>query len=211
MGSFLVIAFLMYSNTFVYADTLNVTAEVDSTGGATGTTGGTTGSGSSGGGGGTGYYPIPNTETHVIFSGHTNPFSIVTILQDGQQVLSTTASADGSFQITLPGLTTGNYIFSIRATSPNGTTSTLQTIPVYITSGATTTVSGISLDVTTDITDESTCRTADANCDDVVDLIDFSILAFWYKKVGAPDKIDLNHDGKINLIDFSIMAYYWTG
>ncbi len=57
---------------------------------------------------------------------------------------------------------------------------------------------------------------ADLNNDCRVNLIDFSIVAYWYrrplslqfKKIEAED---LNGDGKVDLIDFSIMAYYWTG
>lgn len=51
---------------------------------------------------------------------------------------------------------------------------------------------------------------ADLNKDCRVNLVDYSILAFWYKKPSVPANVDLNHDGKVNLIDFSIMAYYWT-
>ncbi len=54
----------------------------------------------------------------------------------------------------------------------------------------------------------------DLNNDKRVSLIDFSILAYWYKRpltTEAKTNIDLNNDGKINLVDFSIMAYYWTG
>ena len=52
----------------------------------------------------------------------------------------------------------------------------------------------------------------DLNCDGRVNIIDFSIMAYWYnKKTTPPTKIDLNGDGKITLIDFSIMAFYWTG
>lgn len=56
----------------------------------------------------------------------------------------------------------------------------------------------------------------DLNGDCRVNLIDFSIAAYWYKKKLSPDVLekemkDLNGDGKIDLIDFSIMAYYYTG
>ncbi len=52
----------------------------------------------------------------------------------------------------------------------------------------------------------------DLNCDGKVNLVDFSIMAYWYKKGTTPPVIvDLNHDGKINLVDFSILAYHWTG
>jgi hypothetical protein len=61
---------------------------------------------------------------------------------------------------------------------------------------------------------EKVCKKPDLNCDKKVNLIDFSILAYWYKRPltkEARQKVDLNGDGKVDLIDFSIMAYYWTG
>jgi len=56
----------------------------------------------------------------------------------------------------------------------------------------------------------------DLNGDCRVNLVDFSIAAYWYKKnLSGPiiqiEKAELNGDSKINLVDFSIMAYYWTG
>jgi hypothetical protein len=51
----------------------------------------------------------------------------------------------------------------------------------------------------------------DLNCDSRVNLVDFSIMAFWYRRTGVPVKVDLNSDGTVTLIDFSIMAYHWTG
>jgi hypothetical protein len=54
----------------------------------------------------------------------------------------------------------------------------------------------------------------DLNGDGRVNLIDFSIEAYWYKKVLTAEiakKVDLNHDGRVDLIDFSILAFHWTG
>ena len=51
----------------------------------------------------------------------------------------------------------------------------------------------------------------DLNGDERVNLIDFSIFAYWYKRSSPPASIDLNGDGRVDLIDFSVMAYYWTG
>lgn len=52
----------------------------------------------------------------------------------------------------------------------------------------------------------------DVNCDGKVNLVDFSVLAYWYKKAEVPPaNVDLNGDGRITLVDFSIMAYHWTG
>jgi hypothetical protein len=55
---------------------------------------------------------------------------------------------------------------------------------------------------------------ADFNGDSRVNLVDFSILAYWYKRplaAGVAAKVDLNGDGKIDIKDFSILAYWWTG
>jgi hypothetical protein len=55
------------------------------------------------------------------------------------------------------------------------------------------------------------CLGGDLNCDSRVNLVDFSIIAFWFKKTGPPAHVDLNGDGSVTLVDFSIMAYRWTG
>lgn len=60
------------------------------------------------------------------------------------------------------------------------------------------------------------CRKGDLNGDTRVNLIDFSIAAYWFKQplvgpIVAIEKNCLDGDGKIDLVDFSIMAYYWTG
>ncbi len=51
----------------------------------------------------------------------------------------------------------------------------------------------------------------DCNTDKIINLIDFSVLAFWYGKDNPPVCVDTNSDKKIDLIDFSILAFYWTG
>lgn len=52
----------------------------------------------------------------------------------------------------------------------------------------------------------------DLNGDGRVNLIDFSILAYWYGKPNPPPAYNLKGTGStITLVDFSIMAYYWTG
>ncbi len=57
---------------------------------------------------------------------------------------------------------------------------------------------------------------ADLNNDCKVNLIDFSIAAYWYKRIISAEFVQkeserLNSDGKVDLVDFSIMAFYWTG
>lgn len=51
----------------------------------------------------------------------------------------------------------------------------------------------------------------DLNNDKEVNLVDFSVVAYWYKRPVPPASADLNGDKKVDLVDFSILAYYWTG
>jgi hypothetical protein len=249
-----------------------------------------------GGGGGEGY-TVP---TSVTFSGRAYPSSKVSLLKDGQLVITTIAGPDSKFLITLnSGLGDGNYLFSLYGEDSSGRHSTLFNVTLYITSGTATTVSGIFLAPTIAV-DKSQVKQgdnlaifgqsaptsdiiisvhspieifenthsdqngiylynldtsflnygqhqtkskasianeistfgsivtfnvgsssifkgnecsviADLNNDCKVNLVDFSILAYWYRRANLPAKVDLNKDGKINIVDFSIMAYYWTG
>lgn len=258
----------------------------------------TTGTTSTSGGGGGGGYTSP---TSITFSGRAYPLSKVIVLKDGQDVVETIAGGDAKFTVTLANLSAGTYTFSILSEDSQGRRSTLFTIPILITSGVSTTISGIFLSPTieidkqevkkgetltifgqttpnaevtieihsdepvytvipadsdgvylnyfntaplaygdhdtkskalltasnevtsyskiltfkvgdTTIYNEEGCpQKADLNDDCRVNLIDFSILAYWYKKPNPPQKDDLNSDGKVNIVDFSIMAYYWTG
>jgi hypothetical protein len=255
------------------------------------------------GGGGGGSVPLP--EAQVVFSGRAYPLSRVVILKDGQITVSTIAGPDSNFQVSLSGLSTGDYIFSVYGEDSKGVTSSLFTFLTYITSGASVKISGIFIaptisvdksevkrgdsiaifgqstsgsEVTIAVNSEeeiflkthtdkngvylynfdsamlpmgkhstrskssvegeissfsktveflvgfknvfaepTTCPIkGDLNGDCRVNLIDFSIAAYWYgKSLSSEFKLKeasfLNGDGKIDLVDFSIMAYYWTG
>jgi len=278
----------------VLAQSVSVSAIVES--GSTTTT--TTSAGGGGGGGGGGY--TPPSETKVIFSGRAYPKSTVTLLKDAQIVATTIAGSDANFQISLSGVSAGNYIFSLYSEDNKGNRSSLLTFPLTVTFGVTTNVTNIFIAPTIDIdksevrrgediaifgqsapqadiiilvsSDEEffaktisdkngiylynfdtavldygshytkskasianqiissfsyvinfkvgtktvlktigKCGKADLNCDTKVNLIDFSVAAYWYKRLSPPQNADLNKDGKIDLVDFSIMAYYWTG
>ena len=54
---------------------------------------------------------------------------------------------------------------------------------------------------------------ADLNRDGKVNLIDFSILLFWWNSNGGDSdpSADINSDGNVSLTDFSILLYNWTG
>jgi len=56
------------------------------------------------------------------------------------------------------------------------------------------------------------CKGADLNFDGRVDIVDFSILLyFWNQTKPANRCADINFDGIVNIFDFSIMMYWWTG
>lgn len=50
----------------------------------------------------------------------------------------------------------------------------------------------------------------DYNKDNRVNLIDFSILLFWFNKANPPQSIDCNRDNVIDIKDFSLLMYFWT-
>lgn len=54
---------------------------------------------------------------------------------------------------------------------------------------------------------------ADLNRDKKINLVDFSILLFWWNTNGGDSDppADINKDGKVSLTDFSIMLFNWTG
>lgn len=237
--------------------------------------------------------------TSVTFSGKAYPLNKVTILKDGQKAITTIAGPDANFNVSLTGLSSGNYTFSVYGEDNVLRRSTLFTFSVFITRGATTKISGIFINPTIDVNKSEVKRgdnivilgqsvpnseitivinsnkemfvktntdkngiylynldtsslameqhfaesksiyngkissfgravsfivgtknisktpskflKGDLNNDEKVNLVDFSIIAFWYKKPFPPINVDLNKDGKIDLVDFSIMAFYWTG
>ncbi len=249
------------------------------------------------GGGG---IPVSVPQSVAVLYGLAYPNSTVTLLKDGQVVATTIAGADASFQINVPGLSVGDYIFSLYAQDNKGVQSGLLTFPITISSGATTKVTGILIPPTISV-DKSEVKqgddigiygqsvpgskitivinsqkeffaqtTADKNgnylynftttplslghnsvkskftfnadvspfgrsvdfdvgtenilkkptkCnikvdlnhDCRVDLVDVSILIYWFDKSTIPSKTDFDGDGKVNLTDLSIMAYFWTG
>lgn len=56
------------------------------------------------------------------------------------------------------------------------------------------------------------CKGADLNFDGRVNIVDFSILLyFWGQTKPANRCADINFDGIVNIFDFSIMMYWWTG
>lgn len=257
--------------------------------------------GGGGGGGGGGAQSSPSIpETNVVFSGRAYPLSRVSILKDGQLVVTTIAGLDSNFMVTISNLSTGNYTFAVYGEDKKSIRSSLFTFPIYITSGVTTKIGGIFIaptiavdksevkrgdtiaifgqsapasEITISVNSDeeifvkkisdasgayllnfdtsilemgqhqtkskaalsgeitafgkvigftvgtknvatvfsSSIKKGDLNKDGRVNLVDFSIAAYWYKRASPPASADLNGDSKVDLVDFSIMAFHWTG
>lgn len=264
----------------------------------------TSGSGGGGGGGGGGWGGYIAPATGVTFSGRAYPKSTITVLKDAQIAATTIADANANFSVSVTGISSGNYIFSVYSENSKGIRSSLLTFPVSVTSGATTNIGGVFIaptiavdksevkrgdniaifgqsvpsgEITIAVSSEeeffgktaadpngaylynfdttqldigqhftkskvakegaissfskaisflvgtkniaaelSKVLKGDLNGDGRVNLIDFSIAAYWYKwpisaEFAVKEKEWLSGDGKVDLVDFSIMAFYWTG
>jgi hypothetical protein len=98
------------------------------------------GGGATGGGGG---IYTPPAITQVNLSGRAYPLSKVTVLKDGQIAITTIAGPDAKFNVSLSGLSSGDYTFSVYGEDANQRRSTLFTFPVFITRDASTNIGGI--------------------------------------------------------------------
>lgn len=168
-----------------------------------------------------------NNPATVSFSGTASIPSSVVVLQDGSVILTLSPNDDGNFNGTIRRLIPGLYTFSMYAKNQAGFHSDTTTFTVMAGVGSTVSINNIQLVIKAPtpsfvppatgqniVTPSVSCLSliGDINCDGKVNLIDFSIMAYWYKLRSAPPaNVDLNGDGKIRLVDFSILAYHWTG
>ena len=122
----------------------------------------------------------------------------VVIDGENSQTFTLTSDADGLYKIIIPlgSLSKGDYSIHVNYTDDTRISKLIK----FIIGDA----NILSSDSVTNIP-------GDCNADNVINLVDFSVLAFWYGKDNPPVCVDTNHDGIINLVDFSILAFYWTG
>ena len=185
-------------------------------------------SGGSGGGGLSGSYPIENLHapTAITFLGTAYPYAHLYVLKDGNNFLNTTANNNKTFAMTYSGLEPGVYVFTVFVESFSGESFLIGTFTVDLKKGAVVVISGITipdwvLDKIFDIepkipplipkNGECYSMVADINCDNKVNIVDMSIMLYWYRLKEYIGKVDLNSDKIINIGDFSVLAYYWTG
>ena len=137
---------------------------------------------------------------YLTVNGYALPQKDMTITMRGvsEQSFTLTSSENGSYKIVLP-LTTlprGDYSVFINYKDDTRNSKFIKFII-----GETNIF----------FTDSLSSIPGDCNADKIINLIDFSILAFWYGKNNPPPCVDTNQDKIINLVDFSILAFYWTG
>lgn len=146
-----------------------------------------------------------------VVSGQSLPSREVTITMKGPSGASTTirktTNATGFYTASFDSASfvVGSYTFSVTVNLPGITIPPSKTLTVTI--GKET--------IPTKLPQKKFLK-GDLNSDLRVNLVDFSIGAYWYKKTLTPAfraiEIDrLNGDGSVTLADFSIMAFYWTG
>ncbi len=156
-------------------------------------------------GGGGGGYIYNNRLSEITFQGKTSPNTSVILLKDGQIFSTTIINNDGLFKISAKGLVAGGYIFGIYAIDKQNNRSSFLTFPENLKSGDNLLISNIIL-----LPQPRPLR-GDVNRDGKIDLVDFSIAVYWYKRFNPPVSVDLNSDGKVDLTDFSILVFNWTG
>lgn len=114
------------------------------------------------------------------------------------QTIATQSDSNGrwSVEVSTAGFTTGTYEVRARAQRADGAQTNFSQ-PTFFGVGQT-----AELPIN-----------ADLNRDGRVNLIDFSILLFWWNTDGGTSDppADINRDGRVNLTDFSILLFNWTG
>jgi hypothetical protein len=151
---------------------------------------------------------VKRGENLAIF-GQTTPNSNLTIIVESENkiVVDTNSDATGVYLINFDSsqLAKGDHIAKSRVMLANEVSSFSSSLVFKV--GDINVVRGSQI---------CSFQRADLNCDAKVNLVDFSIAAYWYQKVISAEfaeleRTQLNGDYKIDLTDFSIMAYYWSG
>lgn len=140
----------------------------------------------------------------IIISGYTAPTVNVTLIFNGAQSLALTANSNSnglySYSLSTSGLPIGGY--SVTSLARIDGVDSPSSFALNFTVGAQTVTPP-----------PAGCRRSDFNCDGRVDLVDFSILLYFWESTdfSRNPRVDIDKDGAVGLRDFSIMLYDWTG
>lgn len=138
----------------------------------------------------------------IILSGQSIPSTNIEVYIDkGSPILKTTSDAAGNWTITYSttGLSANTHTAKARFIKGTGALKTESTF-------------GTALSLFVGVAGKPTSN-ADLNRDGSINLIDFSILIFWWGTPGGSSNppADINGNGKVSLEDFSILLFNWTG
>jgi len=138
----------------------------------------------------------------VTFVGQAVPNSAIELhIGDSQQILTTTSDSGGFWNVDFDtsGLAAAEYTARARFILGGGSLTTessfSSTLQLFL---------GV---------DGSPTTPSDLNRDGFVNLIDFSILIFWWQTAGGSSDppADINGNGRVSIEDFSILLFNWTG
>lgn len=143
-------------------------------------------------------------DSTVTISGYSLPSATITVENQNDKTsaslktLTTTSDSNGEWSVELStaGFTTGTYKVRAKAAQSSGVSTNFSEYTYY----------GVGQQA-------EGPRNSDLNRDGKVNLIDFSILLFWWNSDGGNSNppADINADGRVSLTDFSIMVFNWTG
>ena len=149
---------------------------------------------------------VPNQNVNpgdvVTVSGQSIPNAAIEVhVDNGGRIERTTANAEGVWSLSLNTASLTVAPHTLRARSVSGT-------------GQLTTQSSFSTALQLFVgVDGQTTTPSDLNRDGRVNLIDFSILIFWWQTNGGNSNppADINGNGRVSIEDFSILLFNWSG
>jgi cysteine-rich repeat protein len=144
----------------------------------------------------------PNPGDVIVLSGQTIPNARVEVsIDNGSPTLTATADASGLWSLNFDTRTVSVNTHTVKARFITGS-GALEIQSPY----------GTSLSLFVGVEGKATSN-SDLNRDGKVNLIDFSILIFWWGTSGGNSNppADISQNARVGLEDFSILLFNWTG
>ncbi len=142
-----------------------------------------------------------NPGATIAVSGQSAPNASIEVhVDNGSPILRTTSGANGQWTVNFDTSSVSVAEHTLRARSITGT-------PPLTTQSAFSSTLQLFVGVDGEVSTPS-----DLNRDGRVNLIDFSILIFWWQTNGGDSDppADINGNGRVSLEDFSILLFNWT-
>jgi cysteine-rich repeat protein len=138
----------------------------------------------------------------ITLSGQTVPnVTVEVVIDNNAQTLTTTSDGSGNWSVQFDTRTVSVAEHTAKARFLTGTGG-LRNESIY----------GTALQLFVGVEGKATSN-SDLNRDGKINLIDFSILIFWWGTAGGSSNppADINGNGRVSLEDFSILLFNWTG